>query len=119
MEKTHILTEHKGRYRVHEFLIVDAKVQNLLRKKSCSELKLVKQADAIEKCITDDYTEGFHRLGCVEGITHHIKLDEHVKPVVHLPHRSSNAEIMSKEQIRSDGKTQCGRESTRAFRLGQ
>ena len=85
--KVHILTEYKGRYTVLEFLIVDGKVQNVLGKRSCSELKLIKRVDAIDRCTTDNYADVFHRLGCVEGVTHHIKLDEHVKPVVHPPRR--------------------------------
>ena len=38
-------------------MIVDGNVQNILGKKSCSELKLVKHIDTIEKCITDDYAD--------------------------------------------------------------
>ena len=85
--KAHLLSEYKGRYRVLEFMIVDGSVQNVLGKKSCSELKLVKRVDAIERCITDDYADVFRGLGCVKGITHHIKLDENAKPVVHPPRR--------------------------------
>ena len=85
--KAHVLSEYKGRYRVLEFMIVDGNVQNVLWKKSCSELKLVKQVDTIERCITDNYADVFHGLGCVKGITHHIKLDKNAQPVVHPPCR--------------------------------
>ena len=40
--KAHLLCEYRGKYRVLEFIIVDGNIQNVLRKKSCSELKLVK-----------------------------------------------------------------------------
>ena len=43
--------------------------------------------DAIDRCTTEDYADVFHGLGYVEGVTHHIKLDEHAKPVVHPPCR--------------------------------
>ena len=43
-------------------MIVDGSVQNVLGKKSCSELKLVKRVDAIKRCITDDYADVFHGL---------------------------------------------------------
>ena len=84
--KTHLLCEYRGKYRVLEFIIVDGNVQNVFGKK-CSELKLVKRVDAIERCIADDYADVFLGLRCVKDITHHIKLDESAKPVVHPPRR--------------------------------
>ena len=78
--KVYLLYEYKGRCRVLEFM-------NVSGKKSCSELKLVKQVDAIERCITDDYADVFRGFGCVKGIAHHIKLDENAKPVIHPPRR--------------------------------
>ena len=68
-------------------MIVDGNVQNVLGKTSCSKLKLVKRVDAIEKCITDDYADVFKGLGHIDGITHHIQLDENIKPVIHPPRR--------------------------------
>ena len=68
-------------------MIVDGNVQNVLGKTSCSELKLVKRVDAIEKCNTDDYADVFKGLRRVDGITHHIQLDENVKPDIHPPRR--------------------------------
>ena len=85
--KAHVLCEYKGRYRVLEFMIVDGNVQNVLGKRSCSELKLVKRVDAIERCITDDYADVFQGLGCIKDVIHHIKLDENARPVVHPPRR--------------------------------
>ena len=85
--KAHVLCEYKGRYRVLEFMIVDGNVQNVLRKRSCSELKLVKRVDAIKSCITDDYADVFQGLGCISDVIHHIKLDENARPVVHPPRR--------------------------------
>ena len=85
--KATILSEYKGKYKVLEFMIVDGNVQNVLGKTSCSELKLVKRVDAIEKCITDDYADVFKGLGRIDGITHHIQLDENIKPVIHPPRR--------------------------------
>ena len=85
--KAHILCEYKGRYRVLEFMIVDGNVQNVLGKRSCSELKLVKRVDAIERCITDDYADVFQGLGCIKDVIHHIKLDKNARPVVHPPRR--------------------------------
>ena len=85
--KAHILCEYKGRYRVLKFMIVDGNVQNVLGKRSCSELKLVKRVDAIERCITDDYADVFQGLGCIKNVIHHIKLDKNARPVVHPPRR--------------------------------
>jgi hypothetical protein len=85
--KAHLLSEYKGRYRVLEFIIVDGNVQNVLGKKSCSELKLVKRVDAIERSITDEYADVFQGLGCVKDVVHHIEVDKNAKPVVHPPRR--------------------------------
>ena len=85
--KASLLSEYKGKYRVLEFMIVEGNVQNVLGKKSCSELKLVKRVDTVEKCTTDEYSDVFNGLGCVKGITHHITLDENAKSVVHPPRR--------------------------------
>ena len=83
--KAHILCEYKGWYRVLEFVIVDGNVQNVLGKRSCSELTLVKRVDAIERCITDNYADIFQGLGCIKDVIHHIKLDKSARPVVHPP----------------------------------
>ena len=85
--KAHVLCEYKGRYRVLEFMIVDGNIQNVLGKRSCSELKLIKRVDAIERCITDDYADVFQGLGRIKDVIHHIKLDENARPVVHPPCR--------------------------------
>ena len=83
-------------YQVLEFMIVNGNIQNVLGRKPCSELKMVKRVDRIGKCITDDYPDMFDGLGCIKDATiHHIKLDENVKPDVHPP--------LSQFEIKSEG----------------
>ena len=72
---------------VVDFIIVEGDIHNVLRKKTCSELHLVKRVDTIEKSITDNYNDVFQGLGCIDGVTHHIKLDEGMKPAIHPPRR--------------------------------
>ena len=88
--KANIVCEHKHKFTVVEFEVVKQDVPNVLRLKTCKEMKLVQRIDSVTMKtgnLLDDYKDVFTGLGCITGATHHIKIDPNHKPVVHPPRR--------------------------------
>ena len=86
--KTSITCEHKEKYTVVEFEVVKQDVPSVLGLKTCREMKLVQRIDGIAVAPSDllnEYKDVFEGLGCITDATHHIKIDEHCKPVVNPP----------------------------------
>ena len=50
-------------------------------------MKLVQRIETLESDMLAKYADTFTGLGCITGVTHHIKLDPHHKPVVHAPRK--------------------------------
>ena len=81
-----MLCEHKNKYMSVEFQILE-RVSNVLGLKTSTEMKLVKRIESITEDILSKYTDTFTGLGCITGVTHHIKVDPNYKPVVHPPRK--------------------------------
>ena len=81
-----MLCEHKNKYMSVEFQILE-RVSNVLGLKTSTEMKLVKRIESITEDILSKHTDTFTGLGCITGVTHHIKVDPNYKPVVHPPRK--------------------------------
>jgi len=46
---------------------------------------MVKCIEALSFDPMKQYADTFEGLGCITGVTHHIKLDPDAKPVIHPP----------------------------------
>ena len=84
--KTTLLCTYKGKFWPVEFEVVD-NVSNSLGLHSCTEMQMVKRIETLKKDPLKEYADTFEGLGCITGVTHHIKLDQNATPVIHPPRK--------------------------------
>ena len=80
--------QHKGKHHPVVFEVIDQDNPNILGLKTCVELNLVQQLDAVNNQtadILDTYSDVFEGLGCITDASYHIKIDESAQSVVHPP----------------------------------
>ena len=85
--KAAINCQHRGRQYCVEFEVVDQEVPSILGLKTCTEMKLVQRIDSLDVDLLDQYSDVFEGLGCITGVTCHIKVDPTHPPVIHPPRR--------------------------------
>ena len=69
-----------------EFEVLE-NVSNVLGLSTSTEMKLVKRIESIINDTLGQYADTFTGLGCITDITHHIKIDQNHKPVIHPPRK--------------------------------
>ena len=84
--KTTLLCTYKEKFWPVEFEVVD-NVSNILGLHSCSEMHMVKRIETLTTDPLKKYADTFVGLGCITGVTHHIKLDQDAMPVIHPPRK--------------------------------